>query len=57
MVLDQYMDGYQDRKGCKEGEEPCNVCHKQRGGVFKDSAGTEGENPQDEADRIKFQRQ
>jgi superfamily II DNA or RNA helicase len=57
VVLDQYMDGRPNREGCEEGEEPCDVCHGRRGGVFEDSAGAEDENPQDEADRIEFQRQ
>jgi hypothetical protein len=57
VVLDQYIDGCQNRERYEEGEELCDVCHGRRGGVFKDSTETEDENPQDEANYIKFQQQ
>jgi hypothetical protein len=39
VVLDRYLDGREDRNGCEEGEELCDVC----GGVEEDIEGEDSE--------------
>lgn len=31
VVLDEYLDGREDRRGCEEGEEKCDVCNEMMG--------------------------
>lgn len=41
-VLDEYLDGRKNRRGCEEGEEPCDVCAGTKGAGGAESSGGRG---------------